>query len=542
MLERLGGMAKDFRAVDRDQPMLLPPDLRSWLPQRHLALFVLEVVERLDLSAVRKSYRLGGVGREAYDPAVMTALLIYAMCQGQRSSRVIEAECRTDVAFRVITAQQFPDHTTISRFRAKHRAALAELFGQVLSLCHAAGMGQVGTVAVDSVKIGANASSRKNYTAERYRAMAGQHDAQHAAQEHAAQEQAAQEQAAQEQAAKQQARFRAMAEAMLDEADEVDAAEDEQYGEGNSGDELPPEFAPGPDRGRRIQERLDKLAADGAAEQAEAVAEDVSRAQTRLTQAETTEAKVRGKALGRHQARASRGNRRPVEEHKTVQEAAAATAAARARLEGARAGAGPAATRQAQRPSAASRTCNFTDPDSRIMPLPNRGWLQGFNAQLAVSGDHLIIATGISTAPNDQAAFVPMMEAAVAMTAKHLPGKDIGIFLADAGYCSETALTAPGPDRLIAPGRDLDKTKDKQIRRPARAAMAKRLSAGSTGRETYKRRGATVEPVIGHLKDRIGFTRFSSRGEQAAENELAFAATCLNIRRLFTTTPRLATS
>jgi hypothetical protein len=247
---------------------------------------------------------------------------------------------------------------------------------------------------------------------------------------------------------------------------------------------------------------------------------------------------VRAKAQQRHQTRAARpGRRRPVAEHQSVRQAAHASAAAQERVDNARAGGGTAATAAAK----AEGTCNFTDPDSRIMPLPNKGWLQGFNAQLAVSGDHLIVATGISTATNDQTAFVPMMNQAVANLSKHLPGKEIGVLLADAGYCSEDALTAPGPDRLIAIGRDPTKNAAGTTRKPARAAMAQRLAQGSPDRDTYKRRAATVEPVIGHLKDRLGLTRFSGPGLQAAEQELAFAATCHNIRRLFTISPRLAT-
>lgn len=480
------------------------------MPEDHLALLVLDVVDRLDLGAVRKSYRLGGVGREAYDPAMMTALLIYALCQGVRSSRGIERACVSDVAFRVISAQQFPDHSTISRFRQKNRPALAELFGQVLALCHTAGMGQVGTVSVDSVKIAADASSRKNFTAATYEAM--------------------------------YARYQQMAEEMLDEAEAADAAEDDEHGPTEGGNALPAELAPGSERARRIRERLDKLAADNGAAVAEAVAADLARAEARLARAQATEATVRAKAQARHQTPAVRpGARLPISEQKAVREAAAAVARARAGLERARAGGGSAALRQRHAHSAAARTCNFTDPDSRIMPLPNKGWIQGFNAQLAVSGDHLIIATAISTAPNDKAEFTAMMNAAVASTANHLHGKQIGVVLADAGYCSEAALTAPGPDRLIALGRDLDKARTNPSRWPARAVMAKRLAAGTPDRETYKRRGATVEPVIGHLKERIGFTRFSGRGKQAAEQELAFAATCLNIRRLFTVTTRLAT-
>ena len=124
--------------------MLLPPDLRDWLHADHLAWLVVEVVEACDLSAVTSSFKLGGTGRQAYDPRMLVAVLIYAYCAGIRSSRAIERACSSDVAFMVVTAQQRPDHSTLSRFRATHAEALAGLFGQVLSVC-AGGHGQGGS-------------------------------------------------------------------------------------------------------------------------------------------------------------------------------------------------------------------------------------------------------------------------------------------------------------------------------------------------------------------------------------------------------------
>src|ERR687890_1203287 len=150
-------MAQNFIACDREQELLLPPSLREWLPQDHLAWFVLDAVEAMDLSAFLAGYRDDGWGRAAHDPAMMVALLIYAYAIGERSSRRIERRCREDVAVRVITANQAPDHATIARFRVRHESAIAELFGGVLELCATAGMGKVGVVAVDGTKIAAAA-------------------------------------------------------------------------------------------------------------------------------------------------------------------------------------------------------------------------------------------------------------------------------------------------------------------------------------------------------------------------------------------------
>src|SRR4051794_2207351 len=151
-------MPQNFLACDRDQELLLPPSLRDWLPEDHLAWFVLEVVDELDLSAFYGAYREDGHGRAAHDPAMMVALLVYAYAVGVRSSRAIERHCREDVAFRVITANQTPDHATIARFRVRHEDAIGGVFGQVLALCAGAGLVRLGVVAVDGTKIAAAAT------------------------------------------------------------------------------------------------------------------------------------------------------------------------------------------------------------------------------------------------------------------------------------------------------------------------------------------------------------------------------------------------
>jgi len=159
-------MAYNFVAGDRDQLLLMPPSLAEWLPADHLAWFVLDVVGELDVSAFVAAYRSDGRGGAAYEPSMMVALLVYAYCVGERSSRMIERRCREDVAFRVIAANQLPDHATIARFRATHQDALGELFGQVLRLCARAGLVKAGLVAVDGTRILANASRAANRSAE----------------------------------------------------------------------------------------------------------------------------------------------------------------------------------------------------------------------------------------------------------------------------------------------------------------------------------------------------------------------------------------
>jgi transposase len=128
-LKTIPGMPQNFMACDREQAFLMPPSVREWLPEDHLAWFVLAAVDEMDLSAFLAAYRVDGHGRPAFDPAMMVALLLYAYAKGQRSSRAIERACVEDVAFRVIAANQRPYHCTIARFRQRHEAAVAGVFG-----------------------------------------------------------------------------------------------------------------------------------------------------------------------------------------------------------------------------------------------------------------------------------------------------------------------------------------------------------------------------------------------------------------------------
>ena len=136
----------------------MPPDVRDWLPEGHLAWFVLDAVSGLDLREFYAVYRRDGIGRRAYDPAMVVALLLYSYARGVRSARKIERACEEDVAFRVIAMMECPDHATIARFVARHEAALAGLFGQVLGLCAQAGLVRPGVVAIDGTRMAGNAS------------------------------------------------------------------------------------------------------------------------------------------------------------------------------------------------------------------------------------------------------------------------------------------------------------------------------------------------------------------------------------------------
>src|ERR671927_335588 len=152
-------MAQNFIAFDREQPFLLPPDVREWLPEDHLAWFVIDAVGVMNLERFYAAYREDGRGRAAYEPAAMAALLLYCWARGVRSSRAIERACVEDVACRVIAAQQRPDHATIARFVERHERALGELSDEVLGLCAGAALATVRVIAIDGTKVAANAAA-----------------------------------------------------------------------------------------------------------------------------------------------------------------------------------------------------------------------------------------------------------------------------------------------------------------------------------------------------------------------------------------------
>jgi len=157
-------MPQNFLYPRRDQRLLLPVDMREWLPEDDLVFVVLDAVATLNLGEFRRSYRADGHGRAAFDPEMMVALLLYGYCQGERSSRVIEKRCVRDVAYRVITGGLRPDHATIARFRAWHEQALGGLFSQVLRLLAAEGMVALGLLSLDGTKLAGNAAQKANKT------------------------------------------------------------------------------------------------------------------------------------------------------------------------------------------------------------------------------------------------------------------------------------------------------------------------------------------------------------------------------------------
>jgi transposase len=230
------GVAQKFYPCDRDQLLLMPPSLEEWLGAGHLARFLRDAVETMDLSALYKGFRDDGLGGTAYDPRMMTEVFLYGYCVGIRSSRKIEKECDEDVAFRFLAVNHRPDHTTLARFRADNEKVLERLFTDVLRLCKEAGLVKVGVVALDGTKIRANAALAANKTLDTIHEEVKR---------------------------------------LLAEAKKTDEEEDRSHGKDKRGDELPADLAEGQSRIARLlacKQRLEEQARESVKKQADKVA------------------------------------------------------------------------------------------------------------------------------------------------------------------------------------------------------------------------------------------------------------------------------
>jgi transposase len=231
---------------------LMPPAWQEWLPEGDLAWFILDAVAQMKLGAIERTYRADGWGQAAYEPAMIVALLLYAYCLGERSSRRIERLCQRDVAFRVITANECLDHTTIERFHQTHETALATLFIDVLRLCAEAGLVKVGVVALDGTKMKADAALAANRTAETIEKVVT---------------------------------------TMLVEARTVDEAEDRLYGTDRRSDDLPEALRDRTSRLARLRECQERLTR----ETADAVAQQQAKVEARQAEEAATGQKKRGR-------------------------------------------------------------------------------------------------------------------------------------------------------------------------------------------------------------------------------------------------------
>ena len=218
-------MGKKYLHYDQQQTLILPPNLDDWLPKDHLARFISNVVDSFDLSKISSYYEDESRGGPPYDPVMMTTVRLYADCKGCPSSRVIERKMVEDIPFRYLGAGNFPDHRTISDFRKIHHKALSELFDQVLSLCQIAGLVEAKTVAIDGMKIKANASMDKNRTMKKLTELERQ-------------------------------LIKEIARKTIEDGIKVDEEEDRKYGKDNSGWKMPEDAL---ERVKRAKKQLDEM-------------------------------------------------------------------------------------------------------------------------------------------------------------------------------------------------------------------------------------------------------------------------------------------
>jgi transposase len=415
-----------------EQDLLLPPSLRDWLPEDHLAFFVSDLVDHLDLSAITAVYEDEERGYPPYHPIMLTKVLVYAYCVGVFSSRRIQRRLVEDVAFRVLAAGNAPDFRTIADFRKMHLPALKGFFEQVLGVARDLGTLRVGRVAIDGSKIKANASKHKAMSYDRMKDKRKQ--------------------------------LRAEVQALLAQAEAADAAEDAEYGADRRGDELPAELQRRESRLKRIREATRAL-----------------------------------KARAQEEAAA---NGEPTDTAKPDPKA----------------------------------PYNFTDPESRIMKGPD-GFVQAYNAQVAVDERQLIIGQSVTQETNDKQQLLPMITIIA-----HQSGLTPPQVLADAGYCSDANLTAIADMPIDA---YISTRKQKHGERPGpcprgplpkTATIIDRMSRKlhrKIGAAVYARRKAIVEPVLGQIKHARGFRQFLLRGFEKVQAEWSLVCTTHNVLKLY---------
>jgi len=503
-------VARWFRSVSPDQGCLLPADIRSWLPPDHLAWQVIAVTGQLDLSRFAAAYRADGQGQAPYDPAMMAALLLYCYFKGIRSSRRIRDACVDDLGCRVICGGAAPSHRAVAEFIRRHRPAIRRLFVQVLSLLAAEGAIAGHVAAVDGSPVPGNASRFANLDAGQ---LAGQ-------------------------IAAVQAAIEAEAEAWLAAAGagrqplpDGDDGDDPPGGAGPGGGGMPRRLAGLAAKLARLQAAQDRLAerqaVPGAPAARVAAAQDaVDDAARRLEAAEAAQnAKMGAYHAAVAAGKAWRYGKKPVPPERAARVARVAgnLATAQARL---------AAARQAAAASPAK--VSATDPDSRLLPAKNGGWLQGWNLQLTAARRQVLLAAELHDNPADAGALVTMIQTAVAnCELAGLAGRIRG-WLADNGYASAASFAELDHLMLLVAVR-------REAVQAGRAGAARALPEGwekmaarlatPAGKSLYRRRAALVEPAFAQFFARFG-RYLNYRGRDAADTEIKLLATVHNLGKL----------
>jgi len=461
---------KTYRPYSPEQSFLLPPSPTDWLPEDHLAYFVLELLEGLDLGEIedriqRKDHR----GERPFSPRMMTAVLLYGYAVGITSSRKLEKATFEDVAVRVLAAGQHPHFTTINEFRAVHRVALGGLFQQILEECMSAGLVKLGHVAIDGTRMKANASKHKAMSHDRMK--------------------------------KEEARLTAEIEAYFDQAEATDAEEDKLYGVGQQQQDLPAELRRREDRRAKIREVRAALQKETAKKRAAELIELADGLRDKAADPSTSPRK-QGEFMtvaAQHDAQAAELDDDNDEPPPSPDDDLPLNTPPKT----------PAGT---PKPKAQR---NFTDPESRIM-FRDGAFVQAYNAQIAVDEGHqIIVAAALSNQGTDVEYFEPMIERVVE-NCDAVPT----CVTADAGYFSVgnvAAAAALGTEPFIAVGGHHRNGMPNDIPIIANRQTAERIAMRSLlesprGHAIYARRKATVEPVFGQIRACRGFRQMSFRG------------------------------
>lgn len=473
------------RVGQRSAHRLMPPSLREWLPEDHLAWFVLDVVADLDLSAFYRGRREDGWGRAAYDPEMMVAVALYAYATNVRSSRAIERRLIEDIAFRVIAANNRPDHATIARFRNTYAEALNGLFGQILGLCVRADLVDPRVVAVDGTKMEANASRHKSVTEKQLQDIARE---------------------------------------VIEDARRIDEEEDELYGE-RRGDELPPHLVDRVSRRRWIREQLDEIKATQARSY---------RGRKRTARVNTTDPDSRA-------MKAPNGFIQGYNAQAVVDQNGIVVAAEVSNCGSDQPLFHPMVTAAAANLSAAGAA-----PMGTV--LADAGYLSGDNIESDVAEDVLIAPANrnrIDDIDVDEherqrmcyRAVLDAREQEIATRCKVLDRLVAGeLVLREAA--EELGMSVPGvwdvKRRYVQRGRDAvasQRAPHPPTEPNAQQVMARRFVA-QEAREIYARRSTIVEPLFAETKWVRGFGRFSLRGRGGCNLEWTLMMTTHNLRKL----------
>jgi transposase len=445
-------MGYNFLPYEQDQLFLLPPSIKEWVPEGSLGRFVSDVVDHLDeqgrLESFYEGYRDYCWGRAAYNPRMMVKVVVYSYCVGVTSSRGIARALENDVALRFLSANQRPDFRTINDFRKDNLEAVKGLFVEVLELCKEAGLAKMGRVALDGRKVGGNAALDQNRTKKGIEAEVKR---------------------------------------ILEEAERVDAEEDERYGEDRRGDELPEGLRNREDRLRRLreaQQRLEEAECKAREEQAGKIAQ-------RKQEEQASGKKKRG--------------RKPKQPDEVVNKESKA---------------------------------NVTDPESRILKT-RKGWVQGYNGQAAADCEsQVIVGQDVTQEENDVHQAGPMLA-----RCEEQAGQRPDELVADAGYWSEenAGLEDEATELFIATTKDWKQRKALRDNGAPRGRIPKDATARELmerklltkrGREAYRQRGPTIEAVFGQMVMR-GLTRFLLRGVDKVRGEWSLWCTTHNILKLW---------